>query len=199
VILRDDSQGEPLNFRKRWASALTILIVVGSVLISFGLRNQIVNATRPLEDSAFGISARLPAGWLVTQGSPNFVFRAQDALAIPFKTAIQLTIIPIGQGGLPADVINDLLVNRAAQFTTFKQLGRTPITLRNGTQGQEVTYAYAAVESNPFLQSEPIIVRAVDVVVLRQGQAIIITYETDTSSFEKNKHYFDAFLASLEF
>ena len=62
-----------------------------------------------------------------------------------------------------------------------------------------MAYAYAYTESNPILQTIPITVLAVDVVVLRSNQAIIITYRADAQSFERNRHYFDAFLRSLEF
>jgi hypothetical protein len=60
-------------------------------------------------------------------------------------------------------------------------------------------YAYAASEANPILQSIPIVVRAIDVVVLRSSQAVIITYRADAESFERNRHYFEAFLRALEF
>lgn len=188
-----------LNNAQRWASLLVLLITAFGITGGFVLRSQAVGAVQRYENAENGIIAQIPARWILQTNDPRYVFRVQDTLAIPFKTAIQVSVIPVGGDGLAADVINNLLVNRAAQFTTFRALGRIPITLGNGVEGQEVTYAYASVEVNPFLQAEPIIVRAIDVVVLRQGQALIITYESDTNSFEANKPYFDSFLATLQF
>ena len=41
-------------------------------------------------------------------------------------------------------------------------------------------------------------IRAVDVVVLHSSQAIIITFRSDAESFDRNRHYFDDFLKTLE-
>lgn len=188
-----------LSAIQRWASLLVIVITVGGVIGGFVLRTRIIDAVRRYDNPENGIIAQVPTGWILQENTGEFVFRVQDALAIPFKTAIQVSLTPVGPDGLVADVINNLLINRAVQYTTFRELARTPIQLPNGVQGQEVIYAYANVEINPFLQSEPLIVRALDVVVLRPGQALIITYEADANNFEANRRYFDNFLATLQF
>ncbi len=61
-----------------------------------------------------------------------------------------------------------------------------------------MNYAYVATETNPALQSVPIVVQAEDVIVLRGTQAFVITYRADAQSFAANLHYFDSFLRSVE-
>ena len=189
-----------LNFRQRWASYLTIVVAVGALLGGVLLRSSIVDATVRFENKQAGIAARYPVNWLLDENREDFVLRVQDPAAIPFKTTLQISIVPIGQGARSAlDVLNPLNISRATSLPSYRTLEIIPITLPNGSQATQMTYAYAASETNPILQSIPVVVRAVDVVVLRSSQAVIITYRADAGSFERNQHYFETFLRTLEF
>lgn len=193
-------QSTELNFRQRWASYLTIAVAVAGLLGGVLLRSSIVNATVRFENKQAGIAVRYPVNWLLDENREDFVLRLQDPAAIPFKTTLQISIVPIGQGARSAlDILNPLNISRATSLPSYRTLEISPITLPNGAQATQMLYAYAASETNPILQSIPIVVRAVDVVVLRGSQAIVVTYRADTDSFERNQHYFDAFLRTLEF
>jgi hypothetical protein len=195
-----DAEPRELNFRQRWASYLTIAVAIVGLAGSFILRGNILNATFRFENKQAGIAARYPAQWLLEEGTGEFVLRAQDPAAIPFKTTLQVSLIPVGPGARSAlDVLNPLNISRATSLPAYRTLRITPRTLPDGTQATEMNYAFAASEVNPALQTVPIVVRAVDVVVLRNNQAVIITYQADLASFEKNRHYFDAFLRTVEF
>ncbi len=193
------SERAALNVRQRWASILTILVALGGLLLGYLLRVSMIEATLRFENKQFGIAASYPDGWLLEENQGNIVFRVQDPAALPFKTSLQVALIPIGADARPTDILNRLNIERANRFPAYRSLERVPTTLPNGAQGVQMSYAYAAVETNPFLQSEPIAVRAVDVVVLRGAQAIVISFESDAQSFERNRRYFDAFLRSLQF
>lgn len=188
-----------LTFRQRWASYLVIVITV--LGLGFGLvqRNNVINASQFFESSEFGIASRFPATWIRQEGRANVIFRAFDPAAIPFKTALQIEVIAVGVDANPEDVLNDLNINRAVQLSTYRQLTRNPTILPNGSTGTEMIYSYAAVEVNPFLQAEPITVRAIDVVVLRGSQAIVITFESDAVTFDEKRQFFDNFLRFLAF
>ncbi len=188
-----------LNFRQRWASYLTIAVAIAGVLGGLLLRSNIVNATARFENKQTGIAVRYPVDWLLEQGQDDFVIRAQDPAAIPFKTTLQIALMPIGEGARVAYILDLLNINRAASLPAYRPLEIAPIMLPNGAQGTQMTYAYVASEANPFLQTVPIVVRAVDVVVIRSSQAVIITYQADSQSFERDRHYFDTFLRTLEF
>lgn len=187
-----------LNFRQRWASYLTIAVAIAGVLGGLLLRANMVNATVRFENTQTGIAVRYPVDWLLEQGQDDFVIRVQDPAATPFKTTLQIALQPIGEGARVAYILDLLNINRAATLSAYRPLEIVPIMLPSGIQGTQMTYAYVATESNPFLQTVPIVVRAIDVVVIRSSQAVIITYETDAQSFERNRHYFDTFLRTLE-
>jgi len=189
-----------LNFRQRWASYLTIAAAIAGLLGGLLLRNSITNATIRFENKQTGITVRYPADWLLEQGQENsdLVIRVQDPAATPFKTTLQISLQPIGEGARVAYILDLLNIDRAATLAAYRPLEIVPISLPSGVQGTQMTYAYVASEANPFLQTVPIVVRAIDVVVIRGSQAIIVTYEADAPSFERNRHYFDTFLRTLE-
>lgn len=188
-----------LNQRQRLANYLTIAVTLALLSVGFFVRSGDLNATRAYQEAQSGITARYPAGWIIEERTRDFLFRVQDVTAIPFKTSIRVQIVPIGAAARPADVLNELTINRANRLQSYQSLGIEPITLANGAVGDLQSYAYAALERNPFLQSVPIIVRANDVVILRGTQAIVITYEADANTFESNRQYFINFLNTLQF
>jgi hypothetical protein len=193
-------QSAELNFRQRWASYLTIAVAVVGLLGGVLLRSSIIDATVRFENKQAGIAVRYPVNWLLDENREDFVLRVEDPAATPFKTMLQISIVPIGQGARSAlDILNPLNISRATSLPSYRTLEISPIRLPNGTSATQMLYAYAASEANPILQSIPIVVRAIDVVVLRSSQAVIITYRADAESFERNQHYFEAFLRSLEF
>jgi hypothetical protein len=195
-----NSESTELNFRQRWASYLTIIVAVAGLVGGLLERSSIVDASLSFEDKQAGIAVRYPENWLLEQSQADFVLRVQDPAAVPFKTLLQIALQPIGSGTRSAlDVLNPLSISRAGSLPAYRTLDSSPLTLPNGAQVTQMFYAYAYTEPNPVLQTVPITVLAVDVVVLRSNQAIIITYRADAQSFERNRHYFDAFLRTLEF
>ena len=194
-------QADPgeLNFRQRWASYLTIFTAIVALLLGYALRSRNLEATQRFENKQAGISVRYPVNWLLDQGRGTIVVRAQDPAALPFKTTLEISLLPVGPDARTADIPNLLNTSRATTVSTYRTLAITPTTLPNGQQGIQMNYAYVASEDNPFIQTVPIVVQATDVIVLRSNQAIIITYRADAQSFERNQHYFQNFLRSLEF
>ena len=189
---------EPLNRRQRWAGYLTVAVVLGGVVAGFSYRSNVIDAVFPFINREVGVRALYPARWLLEEGGTRFVLRATDPGALPYKTALQLRLIPIGEGARPAEILDLLDVDRAGRLPAYRSLGRSPITL-GGLPGLQMTYAFAYTEPNPFLNTEPVTVRAVDIVVLRPGQAVVITYEAEAAAFERHRHYFTAFVRSLQF
>ncbi len=187
----------PLTFRQRWSSYLIILVALGGLFAGAIYRSNVINGTFLFDNPQIGISARYPSRWLLEEAEKDVVFRARDMTELPFKTALQIRLIPTGDGARAADVLNLLDMDRAARLPAYRSLDRAPITLAAGLRGTLMFYAYASVGIDPFLQDQPITIRAEDIVLLRPGQAVVITYEAEINAFERNRHYFDNFLASL--
>lgn len=192
---------EGSTFRQRWATFLTIGLTVMALIAGLLLRSSVEGATRLFGDSATGIAARYPAGWLLERGAPDadFVFRVEDPTALSFKTTISIAIEPVGPNATVYDVAELLTLKQAQTLAAYHYLGLTPTQLPNGTAATQLSYAYASSAADPFLGSVPVVVRADDVIILSHGQAIIAGYQADAQLYSANQRYFTAFLRTLSF
>ncbi|NDJ75037.1 MAG: hypothetical protein GYB65_02155 [Chloroflexi bacterium] len=188
-----------LNFNQKWNSYLALVLAVVMVFLGIALRNSATAATQTFEDLDAGVRAQVPQNWLLDDdGGSEFVFRAQDPGALPYKTTLQVSFLPVGPGATPRTVLDYLHLQRATQFSAYRQISRSNETLRDGTPASRMIYAYTQVEPNPYLESKPIVVQAVDVVSLRGTQAIVVTYREEQSRFDTNLYRFENLLNTLE-
>lgn len=186
-----------LNFSQRWNTYLAIAAAVVGITLGLSMKNNALSATQQFEDLEAGVRAQVPANWLVSAASDNYVFRAQDPNALPFKTILQVSVLTVGADATPNTVLDLLYMQRAPRFSTYREISRTDVTLR-GDPAKRMVYAYTEDERNPFLASVPIVVEGVDVVVLRRGQAVIITYREERAKFADNLYRFDDLLSTVE-
>jgi hypothetical protein len=187
----------PLTFTQRWNSYLAIALAGAFFFVGVTMRNSALNATQTFENLEAGVRAQLPGGWLVDTGSSEYVFRAQDPDALPFKTTLQVSVLTVGPDATPNLVLDLLNLDRAPRFSTYREISRTDETLR-GDPAKRMIYAYTQDERNPFQATVPIVVEGADVVVLRRGQAVIITYREERSSFDANLYRFENLLQTVE-
>ena len=187
----------PLNFNQRWNTYLAYLMAVIMFILGLTLRNNALNATQTFEDLEAGVRAQLPLGWLLDAESDEYVVRAQNPDALPFKTTLQVSVLPIGPDATPNTVLDLLNMQRAPRFSTYRELSRSDVTLR-GDPAKRMEYAYTQDERDPFLATVPLVVQGVDVVVLRRGQAVIITYREERNAFGDNLYRFENLLQTVE-
>lgn len=184
------------------SQTLNSLSIVGAALLMLFLgllmRNSALNARIAFEDQQSGIRALIPANWLVTSNQAEFVVQAEDPGALPFKTLLRVSLIPVGAEATPRNVVDTLTLQRAGRLSTYRILAISPTTVGDNP-AIEMDYAYVQADSNPFISVIPIVVRGRDVVVIEEGQAIVVTYREAETRFAENVTFFEAFLASLEF
>lgn len=186
-----------LTFNQRWNTYLALVMAVGVWVVGITLRNGALSATAQYEDLEAGVRAQLPAGWLLNTEDPDVVFRAEDPDALPFKTTLEVSAITVGPDATPNTVLDILNLARAPRFSTYRELSRTATTLRDDP-AMRMTYAYTQDERDPFQASVPLVVQGVDVVVLRRGQAVIITYREERTAFDSNLYRFEDLLQTVE-
>jgi len=185
------------TFTQRWNSYLAIAMAAAVLLVGITLRDNTLNATQTFENLEAGVRAQVPRGWLLDTQSSEYVFRAEDPDALPFKTVLQVSVLPVGPDATPNLVLDILNMQRAPRFSTYREISRTDQTLR-GEPAKRMTYAYTQDERNPFQATLPVVVQGVDVVVLRRGQAVIITYREERSAFEDHLYRFENLLRTVE-
>ncbi len=188
-----------LTFRQRWNHYLVLLFGVIAFLIGVNLRDSVLNATTIYSNPEAGIEAQYPQNWLIDQDG-DYIFRVRDTVQSGFKTTIQVSVRPVGGATSTRSILDALTLSRFQILASYKVLSvNDSFPLPNEQQGTRMNYTYADIESDPFLESVPTVVRGIDILTIKRGQAIIITFLSDANSYENNLPIFERFLASLEF
>ncbi len=193
----DARSSQELTFSQRWNSLLVIVLAAAMIFVGLTRRQNALSATVVFEDLESGVRAQVPVGWLVDNDSPDYVFRAIDPDALPYKTQLEVDVIPVGPDMTPNLVLNLLNLQRSPRVAAYRELSRVATTLRDDP-ATRMTYTYTEFERNPFLQSEPLTVKAVDVVVLQRGQAVILTFREASTDFDAHLYRFEQFLQTVE-
>ena len=186
-----------LNFNQRWNSYLAIAMIFVVLFLGLSMRAGSLNATEQFEDLEAGVRAEIPFGWLLDNNSNDYVFRVQDPDALPFKTTLEVAVMTVGPDATPNTILDLLYLQRAPRLSNYQELTRTDVVLRD-EEAKRMTYAYTQFERDPFKASTPLVVQGVDVVVLRRGEAVIITYREESTAFADNLYRFENLLATVE-
>lgn len=199
TIIEIRTSRDTLTFRQRWNHYFIVLFALGAFFIGLKLRDSALNATTLYNNPQAGIQAAYPQNWLIdTEG--DYIFRIRDMSRIGFKTTIQIAAQPVGEGTSTRAILDALNLNRSQILAAYKILSASKtITLPDKTLATAMSYTYAALENDPFLESVPIVVQGVDILTIKRGQAIIITFLCDTGLYDQIYPVFERFLNNLEF
>ncbi len=184
--------------RQRWSHYFVFIYAIIAVIIGINLRDATLYATVPYSNSEVGIRAYYPERWLI-DSTGDYVFRVRDIEHVGFKTTIQVNVQPVTLSTSASNLLQTLTLTRMQTLSRFRVLSTPPYTLPGGQEATAMSYVYVAGEDDPFLESIPTVVEGLDILTIRRGQAIIITFLSDSNSFDANLPIFERFLDDLEF
>lgn len=162
------------------------------------MQNSLQTANVSYVDVEAGISVRYPVNWLIDEDGP-YIFRVRDMTRIGYKTTLQITTRPVGASSSAQIILNSLALQRATELNQYRTLSITPAMPLNDQPAVAMSYLFTTTEADEALESLPTVVLGRDVLVILSGQAVIITFTSDSSTFEQDLAIFDRFLSSLEF
>lgn len=185
--------------RERWNHLLAIITAGVLFAIGVNLRDSAIFASTPYSNLEAGIRVEYPRNWLI-DASDQYILRVRDLAGIGFKTTLQISLQPVGTETSYRTIFDGLTLNRSQILAAYRELSRdNEFLLPNDVIAATMNYTYADLQNDPFQQAIPSVVRGTDVVVIRRGQAIIITFLADASSYQNDLSYFERFLRSLDF
>jgi hypothetical protein len=185
--------------RQRWNQYIAWLFTIIGILAGINLRDEVLYSTTQFIDAEVGISAQYPKDWLIdTQG--DYVFRVRDISRIGYKTTIQITTRALGAATTSRNLFDSVNLGRYPVLAAYRVLSiDDQFVLPDRSQAAAMNYAYADAGGNTFLQDIPIVVRGIDILIIKRGQALIITFLSDASTFDHDYPTFERFLETLEF
>lgn len=188
---------DSLTFRQRWSHYLVLIFGVVGFIIAINLRDSFLYATTRYVNAQAGISVEYPQNWLLDEAG-NYIFRIRDVSHAGFNTTIQVAARPVSSSTTTRNVLDALTLERS-QTLGYTVLSEEPYTLPDESTGIVMSYTFVVSDPNPFLQGIPIVVEGQDILTIKRGQAIIISFLSDATIFDENLSILNRFMSSLEF
>lgn len=192
------AQPVELTQRQRWSHYFVFFYAALAIFIGYNLRVATLTATVPYINSEVGIRAAYPQRWLIDT-SGNYVFRVRDLPQLGFKTSIQVDVQPVSINTSARNLLDTLSLSRVSTLSGYRVLSRQPYILPDEQEATAMVYVYVSSDDNPFLETVPTVVEGMDILTIRRGQAIIVTFLSDSNTFDENLPVFERFLDDLEF
>lgn len=199
AVIEIGESREGTTQRQRYSHYFAVAFGLIGIVIGLNLRDSTLSATTQFADTRAGIRAFYPQNWLLDTSGEGYVFQVQDMTQPGFKTLIQVSMRPVGAETTTRTVLEQLSLGRFQTLAQYSVLSVEDFTLEEQPPGARMEYAFATGDIDPFLESVPTVVRAIDVLTIKRGQAIIITFRADTRAYEETLPLFEQFLADMEF
>jgi len=199
TLIEVNERRDDITQRQRWSHYFVFIYALIAVFIGFNLRSTTLDATTPYVNNQVGIRALYPQHWLIDT-SGNYVFRVRDLSQSGFKTTLQVAVQPVTISTTGRNLLDTLTLNRSQTYSGYKVLSQQDnYKLPDGQNATAMYYVYVVGDDNPFLKTVPSVVQGLDILSIRRGQAIIITYLSDAQTFDDNLPTFERFLDDLQF
>jgi hypothetical protein len=172
-------------------SALAVgIVTLAALLLGAVLKSSVENRSQHIERK--GVSAALPANWVVNEGAGNLILVSWD----PFVPDVRYSVsLESNDGDHPlAEVAKQRNTILGKVLEAFRILDETPI-IRRGREGYKVTYAYVDTKVSGL----PLVLQGVDYYFPEAGKAMVITLQAQEGDYEEALLRFEAFLDSVSY
>jgi hypothetical protein len=199
TVIEIRERGPESTQRQRYSHYFAIAFCILGLIIGLNLRDSTLLATTQFADTRAGVRAFYPENWLLETSGSDFIFRVRDMTQPGFKTLIQVSMYPVGPQSTIRNVVESLALGRMQTLAEYNMGQINDYLLEDQPDAFAMQYAFATSDSDPFLEAVPSVVRGLDIMTIKRGQAVVITFRSDASTYEQNLQVFEQFLDDLEF
>lgn len=192
------SQLVQLTQRQRWSLSLSYLVIAVGLLVGINQRDSALNQASVYTNSEAGITAVHPARWLLEE-TGDFVFRVRDMSYRGFNTQIEVSTVAVGADNSARSVFDQLSLARAQALVDYHVLGYDEYFLSDESSASSMAYSFVARDASPFLQGVSSVVSGLDILIVRRGQAVIVSFRADSRIYEREVATLRWFIENLEF
>lgn len=199
-IFRQFSTGDIWTRNQRLGHFLALVFAAVGLFMGLNLRDSLLYETVEYFDPAAGIRIQYPVGWLIDTNRTDYLFRAQDVSRIGYRTTLQVATTPISADMSARNILDNLSYKRSIEQSQYQQhFIDTDYALPNGETATLMEYVFVVSENNPFQRSLPETVIGRDILIIRRGQGILITFVAAADTYEADLAIFDRFMSTLSF
>ena len=166
------------------------LVTLVALILGAILKSSVENRSQHLNGK--GVTASVPANWVVKDGAGNLVLVSWDPLSPNIRYSVS---VESNDGAHPLSEVaarRDIVLSKVLE--AFRTLEETPI-IRNGREGYKVTYAYVDTK----VAGLPLVYQGVDYYFQENDKVMVITLQTQEREYEEALLRFEAFLDSVSY
>ena len=178
--------------------AITYCVIVFGFALGVNQRDSTLNQASIYSNLEAGITAIYPARWLLEE-SGTYVFRVRDMSHRGFNTAIEVSTAPVGTDTTERNILDQLSLQRSQVLIDYTVLGYDTYRLPDERQAISMSYSFVSRDTSPFLEGVSSIVNGLDILTIRRGQALIISFRADASIYSRELDTLRWFVQNLEF
>ncbi len=187
---------KPLSLGDRFAELAVVALTVVALAFGWLLKSTVENRSLPFQSG--DITVRVPAGWFAEKTGQNEVLRVSDRTTTGFGTTYAIQQQAVAADMDAAAFVSLLTLQRGTSLTAYRVLDQQDV-LVGGRQAVQVEYVYVESAANLSNDVLPAVVHGLDYIFVKDGRAVIITYNADQSLFDANLGRFQRFLVSVQF
>ncbi len=185
--------------RQRWSLAFSYILICLGLALGVNLRDGALRQASVYNNVEAGIRASYPARWLLEETGADFVFRVRDMSFRGFNTRIEVSALPAGADSSARNLLDQLSLRRAQVLIDYTILGYEDYRLPDETDAISMAYAFVSRDASPFLESVSSLVNCLDILTIRRGQALVLSFCADASIYARELDTFTWFIENLEF
>jgi hypothetical protein len=177
-----------------WDPAVLIFVVV-CLLIGWFVKRSIEDRTVTYKDNELGISITYPATWVILPSNDVSFFLKNTQSESVFHPRVTVLSFEWYGGYAMGDFIEGYESWLNNQYLGYMIITKNSQELRN-LKATQIVYAYLFV---PFGSNLPTIVRAFDLITIKDNQAYIFTFAADVREYDDQVPIFNKIANSIAY
>jgi hypothetical protein len=178
------------------------LLVAGVVLfalfLAFGIRNQVIYASKSVRLGENLPRISYPDRWRVQNTDGTLLHAINAGSPSTFDTQMLVTSRSLRSDETLEDARADQGIKQATSLNGYRELLADRMTVQGGQPALVTTYAFVA---DPTLDMGamglPVVVEAQDIMFLQDGQLVVVTLAADANDWEDEQNEFSIITNSL--
>jgi hypothetical protein len=188
----------PTRGELRRNDLLVAALVIFALLLAFGIRNQVLNASKTVRLGENLPRIAYPEAWRVQSSEGTLLHVFDPGSPSTFDTQMTVTGRSLRVDESLEDARADRGIKLATSLPSFRELEAERVIVLNDQPALVSTYAYIA---DPTLDAGaaglPVVVQAQDIMFLGGGQFLMVTLEADANHWEDEERAFAIITNSL--
>ncbi len=188
----------PTTSELRRNDLLVAAIVLFTLFLAFGIRNQALNASESVQLGENLPRIAYPAGWRVQGGDGALLHAVNAGSPSGFDTQLLVANRALRSDETLEDARADRGIKLATSLNGYRELASERMTIRGDQPALVTSYAYIA---DPTLDMGatglPVVVEAQDILFLQDGQLVVVTLAADANDWEDEQGEFAIVTGSL--